>query len=199
MNRNKLIVFSAPSGAGKTTLVKHILSQFSNTNFSISATSRSPRGNEKDGIDYHFLSNSEFKKKIENNEFVEFEEVYGGVHYGTLKSEVENIWANNEIALFDIDVVGGFNIKKMYPDNTLSIFVMPPSIDTLRKRLVSRGDISNDEINRRINKAGLELDYASKFDKIIINNNLDESKKIASNLVNEFIAVSYTHLTLPTT
>lgn len=187
MKRNKLIVFSAPSGAGKTTLVKHILSQFSNTNFSISATSRSPRGNEKDGIDYHFLSNSEFKKKIENNEFVEFEEVYGGVHYGTLKSEVENIWANNEIALFDIDVVGGFNIKKMYPDNTLSIFVMPPSIDTLRKRLVSRGDISNDEINRRINKAELELDYASKFDKIIINNNLDESKKIASNLVNEFI------------
>ena len=110
MNRNKLIVFSAPSGAGKTTLVKHILSQFSNTNFSISATSRSPRGSEKDGIDYHFLSNSEFKKKIENNEFIEFEEVYGGVHYGTLKSEVENIWANNQIALFDIDVVGGLSL-----------------------------------------------------------------------------------------
>jgi len=187
MNRNKLIVFSAPSGAGKTTLVKHILSQFSNTTFSISATSRSPRGIEKDGVDYHFLSNSEFKKKIENNEFIEFEEVYGGVHYGTLKSEVENIWANNEIALFDIDVVGGFNIKKMYPDNTLSVFVMPPSIETLRKRLISRGDISDDEINRRINKAELELDFASKFDKIIINNDLEESKKIASNLVNEFI------------
>jgi len=187
MNKNKLIVFSAPSGAGKTTLVKHILSQFSNTNFSISATSRSPRGNEKDGVDYHFLSNSEFKKKIENNEFIEFEEVYGGVHYGTLKSEVENIWTNNEVALFDIDVVGGFNIKKMYPMNTLSVFVMPPSIDTLRKRLVSRGDISDDEINRRIKKAELELDYASKFDKIIINSDLEESKKIASNLVNEFI------------
>ena len=191
MKRNKLIVFSAPSGAGKTTLVKYILSQFSNTNFSISATSRLPRGNEKDGVDYHFLSNSEFKKKVENNEFIEFEEVYGGVHYGTLKSEVENIWANNEIALFDIDVVGGFNIKKMYPDNTLSIFVMPPSIDTLRKRLVSRGDISDDEINRRINKAELELDFASKFDKIIINNDLEESKKIASNLVTEFIDNEY--------
>ena len=127
------------------------------------------------------------KKKIENNEFIEFEEVYGGVHYGTLKSEVENIWANNEIALFDIDVVGGFNIKKMYPDITLSVFVMPPSIETLRKRLISRGDISDDEINRRINKAELELDYASKFDKIIINNDLEESKRIASNLVNEFI------------
>ena len=187
MNRNKLIVFSAPSGAGKTTLVKHILSQFSNTSFSISATSRSPRGNEKDGVDYHFLSKSEFKKKINNNEFIEFEEVYGGVHYGTLKSEIENIWTNNEVALFDIDVVGGFNIKKMYPMNTLSIFVMPPSIDTLRKRLISRGDISDNEINRRIKKAELELDFASKFDKIIINSDLEESKKIASNLVNEFI------------
>ena len=187
MNRNKLIVFSAPSGAGKTTLVKHILSQFSNTSFSISATSRSPRGNEKDGVDYHFLSKSEFKKKINNNEFIEFEEVYGGVHYGTLKSEVKNIWTNNEVALFDIDVVGGFNIKKMYPMNTLSIFVMPPSIDTLRKRLISRGDISDNEINRRIKKAELELDFASKFDKIIINSDLEESKKIASDLVNEFI------------
>tara|TARA_B100001109_G_scaffold23232_1_gene16877 strand:+ start:349 stop:921 length:573 start_codon:yes stop_codon:yes gene_type:complete len=187
MNRNKLIVFSAPSGAGKTTLVKHILSQFTNTSFSISATSRSPRGNEKDGVDYHFLSKSEFKKKINNNEFIEFEEVYGGVHYGTLKSEVKNIWTNNEVALFDIDVVGGFNIKKMYPINTLSIFVMPPSIDTLRKRLISRGDISDDEINRRIKKAELELDFASKFDKIIINSDLEESKKIASDLVNEFI------------
>ena len=187
MNRNKLIVFSAPSGAGKTTLVKHILSQFTNTNFSISATSRSPRGNEKDGVDYYFLSKSEFKKKINNNEFIEFEEVYGGIHYGTLISEVENIWANNKIAIFDIDVVGGFNIKKMYPENTLSIFVMPPSIDTLRKRLISRGDVSDDEINRRIKKAELELDFASKFDKIIINNDLEESKKIASNLVNEFI------------
>ena len=187
MNRNKLIVFSAPSGAGKTTLVKHILSQFSNTSFSISATSRSPRGNEKDGVDYHFLSKSEFKKKINNNEFIEFEEVYGGVHYGTLKSEVKNIWTNNEVALFDIDVVGGFNIKKMYPINTLAIFVMPPSIDTLRKRLISRGDISDDEINRRIKKAELELDFASKFDKIIINSDLEESKKIASDPVNEFI------------
>ena len=187
MNRNKLIVFSAPSGAGKTTLVKHILSQFSNTSFSISATSRSPRGNEKDGVDYHFLSKSEFKKKINNNEFIEYEEVYGGVHYGTLKSEVENIWTNNEVALFDIDVVGGFNIKTMYPTDTLSIFVMPPSIDTLRKRLISRGDISDNEINRRIKKAELELDFASKFDKIIINSDLEESKKIASDLVNEFI------------
>jgi len=184
-----IFVISSPSGGGKTSLIKKLLEdpRSEGTVLSISHTTREKRLNEKDGVDYHFLSNSEFKKKIENNEFIEFEEVYGGVHYGTLKSEVENIWANNKIALFDIDVVGGFNIKKMYPYNTLSIFVMPPSIETLRKRLISRGDISDDEINRRIKKAELELDFASKFDKIIINNDLEESKKIASNLVNEFI------------
>ena len=184
----KVVILCAPSGSGKTTLAKYLLSKKKlNLKFSISATTRTIRDNEKDGVDYHFLSKSEFKKKINNNEFIEFEEVYGGVHYGTLKSEVENIWTNSEVALFDIDVVGGFNIKTMYPTDTLSIFVMPPSIDTLRKRLISRGDISDDEINRRINKAELELDFASKFDKIIINNDLEESKIIASNLVNEFI------------
>ena len=183
----KLIILSAPSGAGKTTICKNLLSLNDSWKYSISATTRPMRENEIDGKDYHFLSKSEFKKKINNNEFIEFEEVYGGVHYGTLKSEIENIWTNNEVALFDIDVVGGFNIKKMYPMNTLSIFVMPPSIDTLRKRLISRGDISDNEINRRIKKAELELDFASKFDKIIINSDLEESKKIASNLVNEFI------------
>ena len=184
-----IFVISSPSGGGKTSLIKKLLEdpRSEGTVLSISHTTREKRLNEKDGVDYHFLSKSEFKKKINNNEFIEFEEVYGGVHYGTLKSEVENIWTNNEVALFDIDVVGGFNIKKMYPMNTLSIFVMPPSIETLRKRLISRGDISDDEINRRIKKAELELDFASKFDKIIINNDLEESKKIASNLVNEFI------------
>ena len=187
MNRNKLIVFSAPSGAGKTTLVKHILSQFSNTNFSISATSRSPRGSEKDGIDYHFLSNSEFKKKIENNEFIEFEEVYGGVHYWTLKSEVENIWANNEIALFDIDVVGGFNIKKMYPDNTLSIFVMPPSIEELENRLRSRKTESEDKIQQRISKANEELQDARHFDVVLENDNFDRAVEEAESIVQKFM------------
>ncbi len=187
MNRNRLIVFSAPSGAGKTTLVKHILSLFQNISFSISATSRSPRGNEEDGVDYHFLSKAEFQKKIKNDEFTEYEEVYGGVYYGTLKSELENIWRNNKIPIFDIDVIGGINIKKMYSENTLSVFVMPPSIDTLRKRLILRGDISNEEIDRRVKKAEVELDFASEFDKIIINNDLDESKEIALSLINEFI------------
>ena len=186
-SNNIMVILSSPSGAGKTTITKKIQQKYQSFKISVSLTTRKPRPNEVDGVDYHFLSKSEFKKKINNNEFIEFEEVYGGVHYGTLKSEVENIWTNNEVALFDIDVVGGFNIKKMYPMNTLSIFVMPPSIDTLKKRLISRGDISDNEINRRIKKAELELDFASKFDKIIINSDLEESKKIASDLVNEFI------------
>ena len=153
---NKLIVFSAPSGAGKTTLVKYI-------------------------------SNKEFKARIENEEFIEYEEVYGGNYYGTLKSEVDRIWKLNKIAIFDIDVVGGANIKNMFPNQTLSIFVMPPSIDILKDRLLERGDVSLEEINVRVKKAESELDYASRFDNIIINNDLEESKKIAHTLIKEFI------------
>tara|TARA_B100000575_G_scaffold89523_1_gene70999 strand:+ start:950 stop:1516 length:567 start_codon:yes stop_codon:yes gene_type:complete len=184
---NKLIVFSAPSGAGKTTLVKYIIETFNDIEFSISATSRIARGEEKDGIDYYFLSNKEFKEKVENEEFVEYEEVYGGNFYGTLKSELNRIWRANKIAIFDIDVVGGANIKNMYPDETLSIFVMPPSINVLKNRLLERGDVSLEEIHVRVKKAESELDFATKFDNIIINNDLEESKKIAHNLIKEFI------------
>ena len=184
---NKLIVFSAPSGAGKTTLVKYILKSFSEIQFSISATSRKARGEERDGKDYYFLSNQEFKARIKNDEFIEYEEVYGGNYYGTLKSEVDRIWKDKKIAIFDIDVVGGANIKGMFPDETLSIFVMPPSIEILRGRLIERGDVSKEEIDVRIKKAESELDYASKFDNIIINNDLEESKKIALTLIKEFI------------
>ena len=184
---NKLIVFSAPSGAGKTTLVKYILKTFSEIQFSISATSRKARGEERDGKDYYFLSNQEFKARIKNDEFIEYEEVYGGNHYGTLKSEVDRIWKDKKIAIFDIDVVGGANIKSMFPNETLSIFVMPPSIEILRERLIERGDVSKEEIDVRIKKAESELDYASKFDNIIINNDLEESKKIALTLIKEFI------------
>lgn len=184
---NKLIVFSAPSGAGKTTLVKYILKTFSEIQFSISATSRKARGEERDGKDYYFLSNQEFKARIKNDEFIEYEEVYGGNYYGTLKSEVDRIWKDKKIAIFDIDVVGGANIKGMFPDETLSIFVMPPSIEILRGRLIERGDVSKEEIDVRIKKAESELDYASKFDNIIINNDLEESKKIALTLIKEFI------------
>ena len=184
---NRLIVFSAPSGAGKTTLVKYILSKFNEIEFSISATSRKPRGNEKNGLDYHFLSDLEFKKRINNKEFVEHEEVYGGFFYGTLKSELKRIWEKNKIVIFDIDVVGGVNIKEMFHKETLSIFVMPPSLEILEKRLIDRGDISKDQIMTRIKKAENELDYASKFDNIIINSDLDKSQKIAFSLIKEFI------------
>ena len=184
---NKLIVFSAPSGAGKTTLVKYIIETFNDIQFSISATSRIARGKEKDGVDYYFLSSEEFKAKVQNEEFIEYEEVYGGNYYGTLKSELNRIWNANKIAIFDIDVVGGANIKNMFPDETLSIFVMPPSIDVLKNRLLERGDVSSEEINVRVKKAESELDYASKFDNIIINNDLEESKKIAHTLIKEFI------------
>ena len=184
---NKLIVFSAPSGAGKTTLVKYILKSFSEIQFSISATSRKARGEERDGKDYYFLSNQEFKARIKNDEFIEYEEVYGGNYYGTLKSEVDRIWKDKKIAIFDIDVVGGANIKGMFPNETISIFVMPPSIDILHRRLIERGDVTKQEIDVRIKKAESELDYASKFDNIIINNDLEESKKIAHTLIKEFI------------
>ena len=184
---NKLIVFSAPSGAGKTTLVRYIIETFNDIQFSISATSRIARGEEKDGVDYYFLSNEEFKAKVQNEEFIEYEEVYGGNYYGTLKSELDRIWNANKIAIFDIDVVGGANIKNMFPNETLSIFVMPPSIDVLKNRLLERGDVSPEEINIRVKKAESELDYASKFDNIIINNDLEESKKIAHTLIKKFI------------
>ena len=184
---NKLIVFSAPSGAGKTTLVRYIIETFDDIQFSISATSRVARGNEKDGVDYYFLSNEEFKARVKNEEFIEYEEVYGGNYYGTLKSELDRIWNANKIAIFDIDVVGGANIKNMFPNETLSIFVMPPSIDVLKNRLLERGDVSSEQINVRVKKAESELDYASKFDNIIINNDLEESKKIAHTLIKEFI------------
>ena len=183
----KLIVFSAPSGAGKTTLVRYILETFTEIQFSISATSRKSRGKEKDGKDYYFLSREEFKNRVKNDEFIEYEEVYGGNYYGTLKSELNRIWKDKKIAIFDIDVVGGANIKGMFPDETLSIFVMPPSIEILKRRLLERGDVSREEIDIRVKKAESELDYASKFDNIIINNDLEESKKIALTLIKEFI------------
>ena len=187
MSSKKLVVFSAPSVAGKTTLVKYLLSKFNKIEFSISATSRKPRGKEKNGKDYYFLSDLEFKEKINAQKFIEYEEVYGGFFYGTLKSELNRIWGHNKIVIFDIDVVGGVNIKEMFPLETLSVFVMPPSLEILKKRLIDRGDISNDEIETRIKKAENELDFASKFDNIIINNDLKESKKIAFTLIKEFI------------
>lgn len=186
--QGKLIVFSAPSGSGKTTIVRHLLSlEKLNLEFSISATSREKRGTEVDGKDYYFLSAKEFKTKIKNDEFLEWEEVYRDNFYGTLKTEVERIWALGKNVIFDIDVSGGLRIKRKFPDETLSIFVKPPSIDELKIRLKKRKTESEDKINMRVAKASAELATAPLFDTIIINDNLEKALKEAENLVTNFI------------
>ncbi len=191
MNNNfkgKLFVFSAPSGSGKTTIVKHLLAQERlNLEFSISATSREPRGEEIDGKDYYFISAKEFKQKIKNEEFLEWEEVYRDNFYGTLKTEVERIWAKGKHVIFDIDVAGGLRIKKKFPNETLSVFVKPPSVDELKIRLKKRSTESEDKINMRIAKASVELATAPQFDVIIKNYDLQVALKEAEELVENFI------------
>lgn len=186
--KGKLFVFSAPSGSGKTTIVRHLLKQEKfNLEFSISATSRKPRGLEKDGIDYYFISLKEFKNNIKNNKFLEWEEVYRDNFYGTLKSEVERIWSLKKHVIFDIDVVGGLRIKKKFPEETLAVFVKPPSVDELKIRLKKRSTESEDKINMRIAKASVELATAPQFDKIIKNYELDVALKEAEKLVSDFL------------
>ena len=164
--QGKLIIFSAPSGAGKTTIVRHLLEQNLNLEFSISATSRGKRHTETDGKDYYFLSADEFKAKIGNNEFLEWEEVYAGTYYGTLKAEVERIRKNGQNVIFDVDVVGGCNIKKFYGDEALAVFVQPPSVEELRNRLISRSTDAMEVIEKRVAKAEYELTFSSHFDCI---------------------------------
>ncbi|MGM0375312.1 MAG: guanylate kinase [Bacteroidota bacterium] len=183
----KIIIFSAPSGSGKTTIVKHLMENIPGLSFSISATSRSPRNNEKHGRDYYFLSPAEFREKINNNEFLEWEEVYEGIYYGTLKSEVERIAANGEVAVFDVDVVGGTNIKKQFEDKALAIFIKTPSLQTIEQRLKQRGTDSEEIIRQRVAKAEKELGYARFFDKIIVNDQIDQAYKEAEQIVKDFI------------
>lgn len=188
--KGKLLVFSAPSGSGKTTIVRHLLAlDYLNLEFSISATSRPSRGEEIDGKDYYFLSIKEFKNKIKNNEFLEWEEVYRDSFYGTLKSEVERIWAKGKHVIFDIDVAGGLRIKKKYPAETLAVFVKPPSVDELKIRLKKRKTESEEKINMRIAKASIELATAPQFDIIIKNVNLDRALQEAEKLVADFVGV----------
>ena len=187
MKKNKLIIFSAPSGSGKTTIVRQILKEIPNLEFSISACSRYPREGEINGTDYHFFSIDEFKNKIDSNEFIEWEEVYTDQYYGTLKSEVYRIWDKGNHAIFDVDVVGGVNIKEQFHDNSLAIFIEAPSIELLEKRLRTRGTESEEQIKKRINKAEEELKFAAKFDKIIINDNLDQAIEETKDVVNEFL------------
>lgn len=188
MSEGKLIVFSAPSGSGKTTIVRHLLKhQELKLDFSISATSREPRENEVDGQDYYFLSLTDFKQKIKNDEFLEWEEVYRDNFYGTLKSEVERIWEKGKHVIFDIDVVGGLDIKHIYPERTLAVFVKPPSIEELKIRLKKRKTESDDKISMRVAKASIELATAPQFDFIIENNHLGTALKEAYNLVSSYV------------
>ena len=189
MNKGKLLVFSAPSGSGKTTIVRYLLEHPElNLAFSVSAATREPRDGENHGEHYHFISLEEFKKHIKAEEFVEWEEVYRDNFYGTLKSEVERIWAEGKNVIFDIDVAGGLRIKKKFPNETLAVFVKPPSIDELKIRLKKRSTESDDKINMRIAKASVELATAPQFDTIIKNYDLDTAKKEAYELVKAFVA-----------
>ncbi len=188
MKTGKLIVFSAPSGSGKTTIVRHLLTKEAlKLDFSISATSRSPRGKEVDGEDYYFLSTADFNTKVAENAFVEWEEVYKDNCYGTLRSELERIWALGKHVIFDIDVIGGLNIKKQFPEQTLAIFVKPPSIGEMERRLRARQTDSEEKILERVAKAEKEISYAQKFDSILINDSLDTAKSEAYTMVSDFV------------
>jgi guanylate kinase len=188
MNKEKLIVFSAPSGSGKTTIVRHLLTKEDlNLEFSISAATREPRGEEVNGKEYYFMSIEEFKKHIKADDFVEWEEVYRDNFYGTLKSEVERIWSKGKNVIFDIDVAGGLRIKSKFPQETLAVFVKPPSVDELKRRLKERSTESDDKINMRIAKAHVELATAPQFDLVIKNYDLDVAKEEAYQLVKEFV------------
>lgn len=191
MEGGKLIIFSAPSGSGKTTIVKHLLAQPElNLAFSISATSRPRRGKEKHGEHYYFMSISEFKKHIKNGDFLEWEEVYRDNFYGTLKSEVERLWAEGKNVIFDIDVVGGLRIKHKFPDKTLAVFVKPPSVDELKIRLKKRSTESDDKINMRIAKASVEMATAPQFDTVIKNYDLETALNEAHQLGADFLGVT---------
>lgn len=186
--KGKLIVFSAPSGSGKTTIVHHLLKQKElNLDFSVSATSREKRGNEIHEKDYYFISLKKFKKHIEKGDFIEWEEVYKNNYYGTLKKEIKRIWKLGKHVIFDIDVVGGLRIKKEFPEQTLAIFVQPPSIKEMERRLRNRNTDSEEKIKERVEKAEKEMKYAQDFDIILVNDNLEEAKKEAYKIVEKFV------------
>ena len=184
----KLVIFSAPSGSGKTTIVRRLLSQFPQFEFSISATSRQPRGTEQHGVDYYFLSQEEFAQAVAENQFVEWEEVYKGTCYGTLRSEMERIWAKGNVILFDVDVLGGINIKKIFGGDACSIFVQPPSIEELERRLRGRGTDSEETILKRVAKAEFELSKSVEFDHVVVNDDLDTAVNETIAIINKFLA-----------
>jgi guanylate kinase len=186
--KGKAIIFCAPSGSGKTTIVKHLLDKYSNLGFSISACTRDKRGrNEENGKDYHFLSIHDFKERIDNEEFIEWEEVYPGAYYGTLKSEIERMWSEGKNVIFDVDVKGGINIKKYFGDAALAIYVKVPSMEELEKRLRGRGTDSEDSISRRLYKMKFEMEFQNRFDVILLNDDIDSSWQKAEELYESFV------------
>lgn len=184
----KIILFSAPSGSGKTTIVRQLLERYPQLEFSISATSRAPRGTERDGVDYYFLTQEQFAEAVEAEKFVEWEEVYPGTCYGTLRSEMERIWQKGHVIAFDVDVIGGLNLKRLFGADACSIFVMPPSIEELRRRLEGRGTDAPEVIDRRVAKAEFELTKAPQFDHIVVNDELEEAVEKVCAILDDFIA-----------
>lgn len=185
---NRLLIFSAPSGSGKTTLVRELMKRFPNLEFSISATSRQPRGEECDGADYHFVTADRFREWIDEGRFVEWEEVYAGNYYGTLRSEMENIWAKGNVCIFDVDVIGGIRLKSIFGDDAMSFFIMAPSPEELRRRLVARGTDSDECVERRIAKAEFETAKAREFDHIIVNDDVERAVNEIAAIVEPFIS-----------
>jgi guanylate kinase len=183
----KLVIISAPSGAGKTTIVNHLLHNVTGLEFSVSATTRSPRGKEKNGKEYYFISGEEFRERIRNNEFAEWQEVYEDHYYGTLKSEIERIWTGKKHVIFDVDVRGGINLKSIFGQKAISIFIMPPSVEELERRLIKRATDNSAKIKMRVEKAIEEMKLADQFDHIIINDNLKKAQDEAIELVQSFL------------
>jgi len=184
---NKLIIITAPSGAGKTSITRYLMKTFPRLAFSISAATRSPRGTEKNGVDYHFMNTDEFKNKIQHEEFVEWEMVYEGKYYGTLKSELQRIWDDHKIPVLDIDVKGAIHVQQQYPNSSLSLFIQTPSVEELKKRLESRGTETPESLAARVNKAAYELSFKDQFNRLITNDDLQRACKEAENIVAEFI------------
>lgn len=188
-SQNKIIIITAPSGAGKTSITKHLLKKFPDTlAFSVSAATREKRGYEKEGVDYYFMSVDEFKEKIQNNAFVEWEMVYEGKYYGTLKSEIHRIWKEGKTPLLDIDVQGALHVQQQHPEHSLSIFIDPPSVDELKRRLNSRGTETPESLATRLNKASYELTFKDHFNKVVVNDDLKKACKEAEEIVSDFLS-----------
>lgn len=187
VQKEKIIVITAPSGAGKTTITKYLRQQFPNLSFSVSATTREKRSNETEGKDYYFISQADFEKKIKENAFLEWEMVYEGTYYGTLSSEIQKIWLQHQVPLLDIDVQGALHVKRLFPEKTMVIFIAPPSVDVLKERLIGRGTESDASIEKRISKATEELKYMHSFDKTILNDQLEKACKEATEIIALFL------------